>query len=110
MGIRVILIEPGTVDTPFNSPQHTKYLAGPDSAPYQPMLDRMIAAFTGGRITVEPSSPEAIAKVIYKASTDNTGQLRYLAGRDAARLEEAHRRDFGSFRKTILKDFFGIES
>ncbi|HEX6706219.1 MAG TPA: hypothetical protein VF169_15765 [Albitalea sp.] len=54
------------------------------------------------------STPEQIAEVVYEAATDGKGQLRYVAGADAAATYSA-RLQIGdeAFRGAIRQQFFG---
>jgi NAD(P)-dependent dehydrogenase (short-subunit alcohol dehydrogenase family) len=91
-GIRVILIEPGIIKTNFlDNIKMAKKAADPNS-PYSKLLQRRIkrvkSMFENG------TSPEEVAKVIFKAVTtvdDNNKQkpgLRYIIGGDANSLIE----------------------
>jgi NAD(P)-dependent dehydrogenase (short-subunit alcohol dehydrogenase family) len=83
LGIRVKIIEPGPIKTDF-------YTRSSDSAQQEGLAD-----YEGFASKVMPkikragdngASPQAVAKVIYRASTDNSWRLRYPADPIAAQL------------------------
>jgi NAD(P)-dependent dehydrogenase (short-subunit alcohol dehydrogenase family) len=85
-GIKVILVEPGIIRTNFfDNILKAKKAAGPAS-PYSELLQRRInrvkTMFGNG------TAPEEVAKVILKAITSITPDLRYLVGSDANSLYE----------------------
>lgn len=72
-GIRVKIIEPGSVNTEFG--KGSKQIAV--SEPYQESVTRFLAVFA--KRNANAPKPEAIAKVIYNAANDASNRLRYLA-------------------------------
>jgi NAD(P)-dependent dehydrogenase (short-subunit alcohol dehydrogenase family) len=78
-GIRVKLVEPGGVQTDFNS-RSLDVLKKDGLDAYDSFIKRFREGWSARR---NASSPELVAEVIYQAATDGTPQLRYIAGDDA---------------------------
>jgi len=70
-GIRVKLVEPGGIKTDFGTRSITKV----NSAPYQRMIDKTLGLLekASGRLP----GPQAVAKTIFRAATDQGYRLRY---------------------------------
>ncbi|PZU94421.1 MAG: short-chain dehydrogenase/reductase [Pseudanabaena sp.] len=72
--IRVKIIEPGPIKTDFY--ERSAYRSSNSNLPeYDAFSDRVLAKLN--LIGNTGASPEIVAKTIYKASTDNSGKLRY---------------------------------
>ncbi|MBW6420970.1 SDR family oxidoreductase [Rhizobium sp. XQZ8] len=83
LGIAVKLVEPGGIKTDFGGRSFD--LTNDESiAEYQPLMQALFGFF--GPMMENASEPEQIAQVIYSATTDGTGQLRYAAGADAVQV------------------------
>ena len=106
-GIRVKVVAPGGVATDFatRSLQMTVDPAD-DANPYIGQVRSVLDAFSSHGGTY--SSAEQIAEVIYTAATDDSAQLRYLAGADAQQLlqtkAEMSEQDFMS----MIRQNFGL--
>ena len=87
-GIKVILIEPRVIRTNFSSNYRIGQNAADPSSPYLFMFQAMQKAFErySGQ---ESTSPEEVAKVIFKAVTSKNPDIRYVVGNDAIQLIEA---------------------
>ena len=83
LGIRVKIIEPGRVKTDFGG-RSFDFTNDASLTEYQPLVQALSRMFGPG--SGEGSSPEAVAQVIYTATTDGTDQLRYEATEDAVQL------------------------
>jgi NAD(P)-dependent dehydrogenase (short-subunit alcohol dehydrogenase family) len=85
-GIKVILVEPGIIKTNFFDNTLKAKRASDPASPYSELLQRRInrvkTMFENG------TAPEEVAKVILKAITSITPELRYLVGSDANSLIE----------------------
>ena len=85
-GIKVILVEPGIIKTNFFDNILKAKRAADPASPYSELLQRRInrvkTMFENG------TAPEEVAKVILKAITSITPDLRYLVGSDANSLIE----------------------
>jgi len=92
--VRVKLVEPGYGPTTrFTSNAGPR--AASDEIPevYAPFAERVLAAFgQPAAVTTEAD----VAEAVYRAATDEAGQLRFPAGADAVALTLAHRRDLAS--------------
>jgi len=99
-GIRFKTIAPGAMNTDYVG-RSLSYVA---HEAYTPLWDKMIAGFSDGSTNVHFSEPETIADVVYRAATDGSDQVRYVAGPDAEQLVES-RRDMGieAHSKSIQK-------
>jgi NAD(P)-dependent dehydrogenase (short-subunit alcohol dehydrogenase family) len=71
--IRVKIIEPGSISTEFG--KGSKQTAVSD--PYRASMSKFMAVFT--KSNSAGSTPEEVAKVIYRAAKDPSNRLRYLA-------------------------------
>lgn len=80
--IRVKLVEPGAIVTDFIG-RSSDSTSENSPAEYKPFADAVFANMEKAMMT---SSPEAVAKVIYKAANDSSGRLRYVVGMDAKSL------------------------
>jgi NAD(P)-dependent dehydrogenase (short-subunit alcohol dehydrogenase family) len=81
--IRVKVVEPGATYTEF-ARGSMEFLEDEDLKDYSRYKELVRKGYE--KMYKEPeslSSPDDIAKIIYKAATDNTNQLRYPAGKDA---------------------------
>jgi NAD(P)-dependent dehydrogenase (short-subunit alcohol dehydrogenase family) len=88
-GIKVIIIEPGVIRTNiFNSVVVAKKSQDRNSSYYQ-MTQAIASAFE--KMMKNASSPQLVAKVVFEAVTNETPNLRYLAGKDAEALLAAKR-------------------
>jgi NAD(P)-dependent dehydrogenase (short-subunit alcohol dehydrogenase family) len=81
-GIRVKIIEPGGVKTDFAG-RSLDLMSQEGLDAYDTSIQRIMAVFTSADRTSRYSEAIDIADVIYKAATDGTTRLRYLAGKDA---------------------------
>ncbi len=81
-GIRIKVVEPGFIKTDFGGRSMDRWdiSALPD---YAGFMGKVKAA--RDNLARNSSAPELVAEVIYKAATDPSDRLRYLAGPDARR-------------------------
>jgi NAD(P)-dependent dehydrogenase (short-subunit alcohol dehydrogenase family) len=77
-GIKVVIVEPGSIATNL---QNTRIVAGLDGPPYAALSDGLQAAMKAN--ATEPSPPELVAKIIADALEDEHPDLRHPAGPDA---------------------------
>ena len=82
-GIRVKVIEPGAIRTEFGGRSMDRWDISA-LADYGPFMDKVKAA--RDNFVRKSSTPELVAEVIYKAATDPSDRMRYLAGSDAHRF------------------------
>jgi NAD(P)-dependent dehydrogenase (short-subunit alcohol dehydrogenase family) len=79
LGIRVKVVEPGGVNTNFA--KNAIILRKDDVSSFSRSMNRRISSYESRKDKL--SSPLVIGKQIYKAATDKSGRLRFIAGRDA---------------------------
>jgi NAD(P)-dependent dehydrogenase (short-subunit alcohol dehydrogenase family) len=77
-GVKVKTIAPGGIQTDFTS----RSLDAASHDAYQELVKKVSAGYSEESIS-RYSTPAHIASLIYQAATDNTSQLRYIAGADA---------------------------
>ena len=80
IGVRVKIIEPGSIKTNFGGSSFD-FNNDESLTEYQDVIARVTGAFAG--IGDSGSEPELVAEVIFEAATDDSDQLRYIAGADA---------------------------
>jgi NAD(P)-dependent dehydrogenase (short-subunit alcohol dehydrogenase family) len=104
-GVRVKLVEPGSIATDFGGRSMT-FSNDPALEEYQLFIQTVMAAYE--RFTAQSSTPEAIAEVVYEAATDSTDRLRFEAGEDARQLLAARREADDAAFMAAIRDQFGI--
>lgn len=105
-GIKVILIEPGTIRSNFiDNAKVGKRMAEADS-PYAPKLQTLQKVW--GTIFDKGALPVEVAKVILQAVTSNDPTIRYMVGDDAIQMMQARRgmSDL-EFEGLVKQRFFG---
>ena len=83
IGIKVKIIEPGMINTDFGG-RSFDFNNDESLAEYQQIVQKLFAGFGATQNTA--SEPDVVAEVIYRAATDGSDQLRYIAGHDAEML------------------------
>jgi NAD(P)-dependent dehydrogenase (short-subunit alcohol dehydrogenase family) len=81
LGIRVILVQPGTTKTKI-AMQH-EFPGKVQNDEYAPMLKTAVESYRHRFETEGIASPEEPAKVIYDAAVSSSGRYRFVSGRDA---------------------------
>jgi NAD(P)-dependent dehydrogenase (short-subunit alcohol dehydrogenase family) len=105
-GVKIILIEPGTIRTNFLSNAKVGQKTAELSSPYLPKLQTLQKAW--GPIFDKGTPPEEVAKVILKAVTSDNPSMRYMIGDDAIQLNEAKKRMSDlEFEGLVKQQFFG---
>jgi NAD(P)-dependent dehydrogenase (short-subunit alcohol dehydrogenase family) len=104
VGIGMKILEPGGMKTDF----FTRSMDIGHHRAYSELLDRVMGAITDENTMQQYSTPEQVAEVVYRAATDGTSQLRYLAG-DDAKATYAARVQLGDepFRQATARQFLG---
>lgn len=82
IGIRMKIIEPGTIRTDFGG-RSFDFAACEDLPDYAPTVQGLMQAFAQLGSGGAGSDPDLVAEVIWAAVTDGTPTLRYTAGADA---------------------------
>jgi NAD(P)-dependent dehydrogenase (short-subunit alcohol dehydrogenase family) len=84
--VRVKLVEPGYGPTTRFAQNGGARMQGLIPEMYAPLAQRMLAALTNpGAVTNESD----VAEAVWRAATDESGQLRFPAGADAVALARA---------------------
>lgn len=105
LGIRAKFIAPGGVATDFAGRSLARSVADGESA-YGDSLAKALAAMDARRTNY--SSPESIADIIFKAATDGTGQVMYLAGQDAEQVYSLQRGATESQKLAMVRQYAGL--
>jgi NAD(P)-dependent dehydrogenase (short-subunit alcohol dehydrogenase family) len=82
-GIRVVIVEPGVIETPIF---HKRTVDFDALKPYDVPARRLTSFFE--KQLARPTPPESVAETIERAISENPGRLRYGVGPDAAVLLE----------------------
>jgi NADP-dependent 3-hydroxy acid dehydrogenase YdfG len=99
IGIKVKIIEPGLIATDF-AKRSLDFANDESLQEYQPVVLKLIKAFSGQAYQAQASPASAVADVIWKAVTDGTNTLRYTVGEDAKK--------YMAYRKSLSdEDFIG---
>jgi len=85
-GVRVLLVEPGPINTPFGAHSVQADTPLPLYASGRRTYDEVLAKNTSGG-----DDPAVVAKVIVAAASDRNPRLRRTAGATAARISAVHR-------------------
>lgn len=98
-GIRILLIEPGVINTNFAFVTPKKALD--TNSPYSPIMNKMqenlVSTIANG------TSPKEVANVILRAITEDSSERRYLVGNDAFELIDARKNSTDKdFEKIIV--------
>ncbi len=83
IGVKVKIVEPGVIKTDFSG---RSFDFSNDEAleEYQGIVGALFDSMS--RLTESGSDARVVAEVIYRAATDGTSQLRYIAGEDAKQM------------------------
>ena len=98
LGIKIVLVEPGTIRSNFASNAIIAQKAAEPASPYASLMETLQKATA--RFVDQGTPPEEVAKVILKAVTIDNPDLRYLVGNDAIQMIEA--------RKGMSDQEFGV--
>ena len=102
-GIGIKTVSPGGIKTDFAG----RSIVLTSHEAYTEQLEKVMSAFSDPGRTLNYSTAEQIAEVVYEAATDGSQQLRYVAGADAKAIY-AQRLQAGDeqFRQGINSRFF----
>lgn len=76
---------------------------------YESLMNKMSVLFADGTL-MEFTEAEKIAEVVYEAATDGKDQLRYFAGDDAVRINEARLKEGSEVYRRRLAKMFAREA
>lgn len=85
-GIDVIIIEPGTINTPWNSRMRENLKQFSGDGPYKKLVLKMLSRSEKASESKEGSPPEVIAKLISEAVNSEDPKTRYAGGKYAKLL------------------------
>jgi NAD(P)-dependent dehydrogenase (short-subunit alcohol dehydrogenase family) len=104
-GIKVKVIEPGAIKTEFGGRSQDRWdiSAFPD---YARFMEKVRAA--RDRYIQNSSTSEVVADVIYRAATDRSDRMRYLAGADARRFVPLRRLLGAQTAMRMVRGRFGL--
>jgi NAD(P)-dependent dehydrogenase (short-subunit alcohol dehydrogenase family) len=88
-GVKVILVEPGTIRTNFLSNAKVGQKTAEPTSPYAPKLQTLQKAW--GPIFDKGTPAEEVAKVILKAVISDNPTMRYMVGDDAIQMIQARK-------------------
>lgn len=104
-GVKVKIIEPGSIATDFAG-RSFDFNNDEKLSAYQNIVTKIMTAFP--EMLKKSSSTSVVTEVIFKAATDGTKRLRYMAGKDA-KLYNLLKNIFGySFIYKMNKKFFKL--
>ncbi len=89
IGLAVKMIEPGMINTNFEETTMKNLAVDPSMAEYAQFLEKFMEGMKNAG--ANSSVPILVAATIYKAATDGTKQMRYIAGTDAEQLIAARK-------------------
>ncbi|MFT3979268.1 MAG: SDR family oxidoreductase [Ferruginibacter sp.] len=104
IGIQVKMIEPGVINTNFSTSSFDLNI-DPSITEYNDFTNKVLKSFhtiSGG------SEPILVAETIYKAATDGTDQLRYIAGPDAEQIIAARKQMNDPEYLALMRSRFGL--
>ena len=81
-GIQVKIVEPGAIATDFGS-RSLDFQHDPSLTDYNTYIEKIMNVFNTMMDPQNMSTSESVAEVVYEAATENSDQMRYLAGPDA---------------------------
>ena len=81
-GIKVRLVEPGAIATDFGS-RSLDFQHNPELTDYNQYIEDIMNVFSTMMDPKNMSTSESVAEVIFNVATDDSQQMRYLAGPDA---------------------------
>lgn len=81
--IRMKLIQPGPIVTDFYG-RSRQFVKPTDTDQYDGFIEKFNQA--AEKVMKEAEGPDVVATVVYKAATDNTGQMRYPVGKPGPML------------------------
>jgi len=89
IGVKVKMIEPGMINTNFAETTGSMLKIDPAQTEYLPFVEKVTAAMQ--EAGTQGSEPVLVAETIWQAATDETSQLRYIAGPDAEQVIAARK-------------------
>lgn len=104
IGIQVKMVEPGVINTNFATSSFDLNI-DPAITEYKEFTNKVLQAFEAG---AKGSEPVLVAETIYKAATDGTSQLRYIAGPDAEQIIAARKQMNDEDYLALIRSQYGL--
>ena len=104
-GVKARLVEPGAIATDFAG-RSFDFQNDESLEEYQTLVNNLWAAFEGMLGDASPAS--LVAEVIYEAATDESEQIRYLAGEDAKMYMAGREQQDDATFMAGIKQAFGL--
>ncbi len=109
-GVRVIMIEPGMIDTDFPKATALSGAVTDPASPYAPLFDDLRAGFGRWRERDDASTAESCAEVIWDSIHADVPPIRVVVGEDAAELDRAIRTSEGDAEFQMrIRGFLGLD-
>ena len=109
LGSRLKLVEPGVINTDFVGSSFD-FSNDETLEEYQELVGKFHAL--RGMSAGFASDPHLVSEVIYRAATDGTSQLRYIAGDDAEQMiatsKVSRRRDHHDRHQAAIRPWLGV--
>jgi short-subunit dehydrogenase len=111
-GIKIILIEPGSIGSNFwkNLKMAAKAsgLDNNDNSPYRQLSNNILDTFK--QIEQNTIHPSEVAKVILQAVTSDNPDFRYVVRKDAAMILEARRTMYDREFQDLIRKQFNVQN
>ncbi|MGB1802907.1 MAG: SDR family oxidoreductase [Miltoncostaeaceae bacterium] len=109
-GVRVVMIEPGMIDTDFSSATRLSGGVADPASPYAPLFGGLRAGFSEWRARPDTSTGASCADAIWDAVHAEDPPIRVVVGGDAAELDVAIRgaADEADFQRR-QREFLGLD-
>ena len=102
-GIKVKIIEPGSVATNFR--QSIDFIKN-EIPEYDPLIGSLFQRFGKTTEHLSKASPEEVATAIYNAANDNTNKLRYIVGADTQFYADLKSKNTAAEFTARMHDYF----
>ena len=106
IGLKVKMIEPGMINTNFEETTMKNLAVDPSQTEYAAFLEKMMEGMKNA--SANSSEPILVAETIYKAATDGTNQMRYIAGPDAEQIIAARKAMNDENYMAMMKQQMGL--
>ncbi len=105
VGVRVKLVEPGAIKTDFST-RSFDFNNDEALAEYQGVVGKLVDAM--GSFLEHAADPSMVAEVIYRAATDRSPRIRYIAGDDARQFIDLRKSADDAAFTAAIKERFGL--
>jgi NAD(P)-dependent dehydrogenase (short-subunit alcohol dehydrogenase family) len=109
-GVRVVMIEPGMIDTDFPSATVPSGGVTDADSPYAPLVQDLRAGFAAWRARDDASTAQSCAEVIWDAISSESPPMRIVVGDDARELDRVLRESADDHEfQARAREFLGID-